>query len=72
MTGRKDPADQGLLAVWISIAVVFSLLAAGVAGLLAWAGGLKPPAAVLTGGGAFLGFMTLGLAIIGIFRSNRH
>ncbi|WP_326945726.1 hypothetical protein OG439_40300 [Amycolatopsis sp. NBC_01307] len=63
-TPRKDHIDQRLLVLWISVIAMLSLFMSGIVGLLAWAGGVKPPTAIISGGGAFVIVMTLGLAIL--------
>ncbi|MFI6076028.1 hypothetical protein ACIA5C_31210 [Actinoplanes sp. NPDC051343] len=49
---------------WIVIMILTGLLAAVGAGLLAHAGGVTVPMAILTGGGAFLGTDTLFLGLL--------
>ncbi|MEU7935264.1 hypothetical protein [Micromonospora echinofusca] len=50
--------------LWLAIAALTAGLVGAAAGLLAWAGGLNPPTAVLTGGGSFAGTMLLILTAI--------
>ncbi|MEU8048095.1 hypothetical protein AB0B71_28610 [Micromonospora echinofusca] len=57
----SNPAVRGL---WLAIATLTAALVGATAGLLAWAGGLNPPTAVLTGGGAFAGTVLLVLTVI--------
>lgn len=56
-----DPAVRGL---GLAIATLTAALVGATAGLLAWAGGLNPPTAILTGGGAFAGTLLLVLAAV--------
>ncbi|MEV6595559.1 hypothetical protein AB0M36_01690 [Actinoplanes sp. NPDC051346] len=50
-------------ALWLALMVFFGMVVAVLAGLLSWAGGDSPFAAVLTGGGAFGATVLLLLAI---------
>jgi hypothetical protein len=54
--------------IWIAIGIVSALLVGESAGFLAWLGGAKIPAAILTGGGAFVATITVVVLIIGLFR----
>ncbi|SCF23296.1 hypothetical protein GA0070558_1689 [Micromonospora haikouensis] len=56
-----DPTARGL---WLAIATLTAVIVGATAGLLAWAGGLNPPTAILTAGGAFAGTMLLFLTIV--------
>ncbi|MFG1955391.1 hypothetical protein [Micromonospora sp. NPDC048830] len=56
-----DPTARGL---WLAIATLTAVIVAAGAGLLAWAGGLNPPTAILTGGGAFAGTLLLILTVV--------
>lgn len=49
--------------IWVALMVLAAVIVAGLAGLLAHAGGANIPAAILTGGGAFAGAMLLLLAV---------
>lgn len=51
-----NPTVRGL---WLAIATLTAVIVGTAAGLLAWAGGLNPPTAILTGGGAFAGTVLL-------------
>jgi hypothetical protein len=55
-----------LVPVWIALAMVFSLFVGTGAGVLAWLGGQAPATAILTGGVAFGGTLTLAVLIINI------
>ncbi len=50
------PTARGL---WLAITVLTAALIGAVGGLLAWSGGMNPPTAILTGGGAFTGTVLL-------------
>jgi hypothetical protein len=56
----RDP----LLPVWIFLATLLALFVGVGAGVLSWLSGEVPAAAVLTGGVAFGGTLTLALLII--------
>jgi hypothetical protein len=56
-----NPIVRGL---WLAIAALTAVLVGATAGLLAWAGGLNPPTAVLTGGGGFAGTILLILTAV--------
>ena len=60
-------AGGQLIFVWLAIGAVLALLAGVGAGVLAWLGEDKPPVAILKGGGAFAGTLTLVILIIGLF-----
>ncbi|MEV8615648.1 hypothetical protein AB0383_48480 [Amycolatopsis sp. NPDC051373] len=64
MTDETKAEDHRFLALWVTIMALVSVLAGAMIGLLAWAGGMVPPTAVITGCGAFVIAMTLGLAVI--------
>ena len=57
-----------LVTVWLAIGIVFALFVGTSAGILAWLSGDKIPTAMLTGGGAFIGVITVVILIIGLFR----
>jgi hypothetical protein len=61
------PLGGQLIFVWLAIGVVLALLAGTGAGVLAWLSGDKIPTAILKGGGAFAGTLTLEILIIGLF-----
>ncbi|PWU52742.1 hypothetical protein DLJ47_18000 [Micromonospora sp. S4605] len=50
--------------IWLAIAALTAVLVGATAGLLAWAGGLNPPTAVLTGGAGFGGTLLLILTAV--------
>lgn len=56
-----NPTIRGL---WLAIAALAAVLVGATAGLLAWAGGLNPPTAVLTGGAGFAGTVLLVLTAV--------
>ncbi|MFF0256924.1 hypothetical protein ACFYPW_31065 [Micromonospora zamorensis] len=56
-----DPTVRGL---WLAIATLTAGIVAGTAGLLAWAGGMNAPTAILTGGGAFASALLLILTAV--------
>ncbi|GIJ40505.1 hypothetical protein [Micromonospora andamanensis] len=51
-------------ALWLAIATLAASVVAATAGLLAWAGGMNPPTAILTAGGAFAGTILLILTAV--------
>ncbi len=61
MNKMTDSTVRGL---WLTIAVLIGALVGVTAGLLAWAGGMNAPSAVLAGGGAFGGTVLLVLAVL--------
>lgn len=68
MTDLSDGGSgRGLLALWVALAVVFAFLVGIASGVLAWLGDHVVPDAVLTGGIAFGGTLTLCLVIIGLW-----
>lgn len=50
--------------LWLAIIMLTAMLVGVAGGLLAWIGGLNPPTAILTGGGAFGGTVLLVLTIL--------
>ena len=56
--------NSEIRALWLSSILTWSFIAGAAAGLLSWAGGANPPAAILTGAGAFSGAVLLLLAIV--------
>ncbi|MEU8024636.1 hypothetical protein AB0B88_20745 [Micromonospora haikouensis] len=56
-----DPTLRGL---WLAIATLAACIVAATTGLLAWAGGMNPPTAILTAGGAFAGTILLILTAV--------
>jgi hypothetical protein len=60
-------AGAGLVPVWLAIGTIFALIVGAGAGVLAWLGGDKVPAAILKAGGAFVATITVVILIIGLF-----
>ncbi|GAB1509825.1 hypothetical protein JCM33774_18660 [Actinophytocola sp. KF-1] len=60
---RRDP----LRAVWLAFAMIVALFVGTAAGVLGWLSGQSPAAAVLTGGVAFGGTLTLAIVVIRFF-----
>jgi len=58
---KRDPAIKAL---WVTVCILIGFLVAVAASILAWRGGQNPPAAILIGGGAFGGTVTLALMIM--------
>jgi len=56
-----------LILLWLAIGLVLALLIGAGAGILAWLGGDKVPAAILKGGGAFVATITVVILVIGLF-----
>jgi hypothetical protein len=56
--------DSSIKALWVALCVILALLVGITAGILAWLGGQHPPAAILVGGGAFGGTITVTLMIM--------
>jgi hypothetical protein len=56
--------DSTVRGLWLAITVLAAVLVGSAGGLLAWAGGMNPPTAVLTGGGAFTGTALLVLTML--------
>ncbi len=56
-----NPTARGL---WLAVTVLTAALVGAAAGLLAWAGELNPPTAILTGGAAFGSTVLLVLAVL--------
>jgi hypothetical protein len=56
--------DPAVKALWVALCVLLALLVGVAAGVLAWLGGQQPPAAILIGGGAFGGTVTVTLMIM--------
>ena len=68
LTERVRPVhftSSAIRALLVVLAFVSSLLAGVVAGVLSYANGTRVPGAVLSGGGAFVTWMTLSLVIMG-------
>ena len=60
---RRVPAGAPR-AVWTAVICLAATIVAAAAGLLSYAGGAKPPVAVLTAGGAFAGTVLLFMAVV--------
>jgi hypothetical protein len=56
--------NQPLRSLWLAITVLTAVLVGSAGGLLSWAGGMNPPAAILAGAGAFTGTVLLLLAML--------
>jgi len=56
-----NPTVRGL---WLAITTLTAVIVGAAGGLLAWAGGMNSPTAILTGSGAFTGAMLLILAAL--------
>jgi hypothetical protein len=57
----SDPNIRGL---WLAISTLAATLVAVCAGLLSWADGASPPAAVIAGGAAFASAILLLLGVV--------
>ena len=57
----NNPTVRGL---WLAITVLAAALTGAAGGLLAWAGGMNPPAAILTGGATFSGTVLLVITML--------
>jgi hypothetical protein len=57
----NDPAVRGL---WLAITTLAAVIVGAAGGLLGWAGGMNPPTAILTGGGAFAGTILIILTVL--------
>ena len=55
--------NAAISALWVAICILLALFIGVAAGILAWLAGQDPPAAILTGGGAFGGSLALALMI---------
>jgi hypothetical protein len=66
--GRLTPtpplSSSTVRGLWLAITVLTAILVGASGGLLAWAGGMNPPTAILTGGGAFTGTVLLVLTML--------
>ncbi|MBW4704569.1 hypothetical protein [Micromonospora sp. RL09-050-HVF-A] len=56
--------NPALRSLWLAIVALTAVLVGATAGLLAWAAGLNPPTAILTGGSAFAGTILLVLTVL--------
>jgi hypothetical protein len=63
--------DPNSRAIWLALILLTAVIVGAAAGWLAHAGGANPPAAVLTGGGAFAGATLLCLALAQHLRDDR-
>jgi hypothetical protein len=61
--------NNGLIGLWVAVAVLTGLFIGAAAGLIAWSGGHHVAAAALTGGAACGATITLCLLIINTLRS---
>ena len=61
--------DNGLIGLWVAVAVLLGLFVGAVAGVIAWSGGHHAPAAMLAGGSACGGTITLCVLIINTLHS---
>jgi len=66
---RGDKMTGSQLPVWVAISAIFAILSGTAAGTLAWIGGDKVSVAILKGGAAFVGVLTVAVSIISLFRS---
>lgn len=57
-------STSAVRALWLAITVLTAVLVGVAGGVLAWAGGMNPPTAILTGGSAFAGTVLLVLAML--------
>lgn len=56
--------DSTVRGLWVAITLLTAALTGGAAGVLAWLGGVNPPSAILTAGGAFGGTVILVLTVV--------
>jgi hypothetical protein len=63
-----QPPKDPFLAVWFALGLLFALIVGVVAGVLGRLGGDGLATAVLTGGGAFGGTLTLVVLVIKLFK----
>lgn len=56
--------DSAIKALWVALCIMLALLVGVAAGILSWLGGQHPPGAILIGGGAFGGTVTVALLIM--------
>jgi hypothetical protein len=61
--------DSRLIGLWVAVAVLFGLFVGAAAGVIAWSGG-RHVAAMLAGGAACGGTITLCLLIINTLRNH--
>lgn len=61
--------DNRLIGLWVAVAVLLGLFAGAAAGLIAWSGGHHAASAMLAGGGACGGTITLCVLVINTLRS---
>lgn len=62
--GHQPLSSSTIRGLWLAITVLIAILVGASGGLLAWAGGMNPPTAILTGGGAFTGTVLLVLTML--------
>jgi hypothetical protein len=60
--------DSAVKALWVALCMMLALLVGVAAGVLAWLGGQHVPSAILIGGGAFGGTLTLALMVMNALR----
>jgi hypothetical protein len=61
--------DNRLIGLWVAVAVLLGLFVGAAAGLIAWSGGHHAASAMLAGGGACGGTITLCVLVINTLRS---
>jgi hypothetical protein len=61
--------NNGLIGLWVAVAVLLGLFVGAAAGVVAWSGNHHPGAAMLTGGGACVTTITVFLLIINTVRN---
>lgn len=66
MARSSAPLDDRLVPIWFAIGLVFALLVGTCAGILGWLSGQDVAAALLTGGMAFGGTVTLVALVINL------
>jgi hypothetical protein len=62
--GTPPLTDSTTRGLWLAITVLTASLVGAGGALLAWAGGMNPPTALLTGGGAFMGTVLLVIKVL--------
>ena len=61
--------NNGLIGLWVAVAVLLGLFVGAAAGVVAWSGNHHPGAAMLTGGGACVMTITVSLLMINTLRN---
>jgi hypothetical protein len=61
--------DNRLIGLWVAVAVMFGLFVGAASGVIAWSGGHRAAAAMLAGGAACGGTITLFLLVINTLRN---